>query len=59
MKLVTPYAYAKLWGKSHQYVYKVIASGRIKKVRRKMPDGSYKEFIDLDKYPVPVKKDSE
>jgi hypothetical protein len=52
MKLVTPYRYSKLMGKSHQYVYKLIAEGKLKKVKRKMPDGTIKEFIDLDKYPI-------
>lgn len=52
MKLVTPYAYSKLMGKSHQYVYKLIKEGKLKKVRRTLPDGSIKEFIDLDKFPI-------
>lgn len=49
---MTPYKYAQLLGTSHQYVYKLIAEGKLKKVKRKMPDGNFKEFIDLDKFPI-------
>lgn len=52
MKLVSPYRYAKMKGVSTQYIYKLIKEGRLSKVKRKMPDGSHKEFIDLDKFPI-------
>ena len=56
MRYVTPYKYAKLCGVSTQAIYKRIAKGVLEKVELPLPDGTIKEYIDLEKFPPDIKK---
>jgi len=51
MKLLTRNAYAKLCGVSRQAIADRIARGTLKTIEMELPDGSMREYIDIEKYP--------
>jgi len=51
MKLLTRNAYAKLCGVSRQAISDRIKRGTLKTIEEELPDGSKRQYIDIEEYP--------
>ena len=51
MTLLTRNAYAKLCGVSRQAIAGRIKRGTLKTIEKELPDGSKRQYIDIEEYP--------
>ena len=51
MTLLTRNAYAKLCGVTRQAIADRIKRGTLKTIEKELPDGSKRQYIDVEEYP--------
>ncbi len=52
MTLLTRNAYAKLCGVTRQAIADRIKRGTLKTIEKELPDGSVRQYIDIEQYPT-------